>query len=141
MKKSLLLMALLAIGIPCAAKIPVPAFKETPSGLKWVDMREGRGRSPEPGQTCAVLYRAWLHLGNRRGPLVESVQNRKRPFSFVLGSGKALPGLDEAVQTMKPGGKRALVLPPPLAYGDKGSGEQVPPGSTLLLEVELVSAR
>jgi len=119
------------------AKPPLPSFTTTPSGLHYVDMRPGHGRPPEPGETCTVLYRGWLYNNNKRGALVDAAQNPRKPFRFTLGQGK-VAGWDEGLRTMKVGGKRLLIVPPALGYGDRGDGALVPPGATLLYEMELV---
>jgi len=121
------------------ARPALPPFTTTPSGLQYVDMRPGHGRPPAPGQVCAVLYRGWLYQDKKRGPLFDQAQNPRSPFRFPVGQGQVIAGWDEGVQTMKAGGKRVLIIPPALGYGDKGAGDAVPPGATLLFEVELLS--
>ena len=130
--------ALLSIGL-CAARPPLPPFTTTPSGLQFVDMRPGRGRSPQPGQICKVLYRGWLYNDKIRGPLFDAAQDRKNPFRFPVGRGQVIPGWDEGIATMKAGGMRVLIIPPALGYGDRGAGAAIPPGSILLFEVQLLS--
>ena len=63
------------------------------------------------------------------------------PFEFKIGAGQAMKGLAEGVSTMKVGGKRRLVLPPDLGYGDAGAGGDIPPGATLVFDVELLGIR
>jgi len=104
-------------------------------------MRPGKGKAHATGQTCAMLYRGWLYEGNRRGKLFDAAQDRKHPFSFVLGKGEVIAGWDEGIKTMKPGGMRVLILPPALGYGNQGAGPDIPPGATLLFEVELISVK
>jgi peptidylprolyl isomerase len=104
-------------------------------------MRQGQGKAPETGQTCAVLYRGWLYENNRRGKLFDSSQNPRRPFKFRVGKGNVIAGWDEGVKTMKAGGKRLLIVPPDLGYGAEGAGADIPPNATLLFEVELLSIK
>lgn len=132
-----LALAMMCVVLP--ARPALPPFKTTPSGLQFVDMRPGHGPSPKAGQTCAVLYRGWLYNDRKRGALFDSAQDRRKPFRFPVGTGQVIPGWDEGVQTMKAGGLRVLIVPPALGYGDQGSGAAVPPGATLLFEVELLS--
>ena len=132
-------LAAVVLTVGLSAKPPLPAFIKTPSGLQYVDMRPGHGKSPVAGQTCSVLYRGWLYNDKLRGPLFVAAQNPRQPFRFQLGQGKVVAGLDEGVKTMKAGAKRVLIVPSVLGYGDQGSGDAVPPGSTLLFEVELLS--
>lgn len=124
-----------------AAKVPAPPFTATPSGLQYLDLKPGKGGPAQPGRTCAVLYRGWLSQDGKRGKLFDQTQDPGRPFRFVLGQGQVIPGWDEGVQGMRPGGKRVLLVPPGLAYGDQGAGGVIPPGATLLFEVELLSVR
>jgi peptidylprolyl isomerase len=124
-----------------SAKLPVPSFTTTPSGLQYVDIRPGHGKPPAPGQVCSVLYRGWLYQGNKRGKLFDQAQDARSPFRFPIGQGQVIAGWDEGVQTMKPGGKRVLIVPPSLGYGDAGAGDAIPPGATLLFEVELLSVK
>jgi peptidylprolyl isomerase len=124
-----------------SAKPPLPSFVTSPSGLQYVDMRVGHGKQPTTGQVCSVLYRGWLYQGNRRGKLFDSSQNPGKPFRFPIGQGQVIAGWDEGVLTMKPGGKRVLIVPPALGYGDTGAGDAIPPGATLLFEVELLSVK
>jgi peptidylprolyl isomerase len=112
-------------------------FTTTESGLKYFDFTTGAGDSPQAGQTVVVHYTGWLPDGTQFDSSIEGGQ----PFSFVLGQGNVIPGWDEGLSTMKVGGKRQLVIPPDLAYGDQGAGGVIPPGATLIFEVELIEIR
>ncbi len=109
-------------------------YTTTESGLKYYDLVEGEGAMPEAGQTVVVHYTGWLEDGQQ----FDSSLNRGTPFTFTLGQGSVIAGWDEGVATMKVGGKRQLVIPPDLAYGEDGSGGTIPPGATLIFEVELL---
>lgn len=104
------------------------------SGLKYYDFVEGEGDMPEVGQTVVVHYTGWLEDGTK----FDSSLDRGQPFSFPLGQGAVIPGWDEGLATMKVGGKRQLVIPSELGYGEAGSGATIPPGATLVFEVELL---
>jgi peptidylprolyl isomerase len=108
-------------------------YEETESGLQYYDVVEGDGPSPEEGQIVVVDYTGWLEDGTQFDSSIE----RGQPFSFPLGQGSVIAGWDEGVATMKVGGKRQLVIPSDLAYGDSGSGP-IPPGATLIFDVELL---
>jgi peptidylprolyl isomerase len=127
------------MSLALVAKPALPPFTTTPSGLQFVDMRAGHGKSPATGQLCSVLYRGWLYNDKQRGQLFDSAQDARKPFRFPVGQGQVIPGWDEGVKTMKAGGKRVLIVPPALGYGDAGAGDAIPPGATLLFEVELLS--
>jgi peptidylprolyl isomerase len=111
---------------------------QTPSGLSYEDTQVGTGTSPSRGQRCVMHYTGWLYVGGAKGAKFDSSHDRGEPFEFALGMKQVIGGWDEGVASMKPGGKRTLVIPPNLGYGDRGVPGVIPPGSTLLFEVELV---
>ena len=109
----------------------------TVSGLGYVELAEGKGATPAPGQTVSVHYTGWLESGKK----FDSSVDRGQPFEFPIGRGRVIKGWDEGVATMKVGGKRKLIIPAALGYGDRGAGGVIPPGATLIFEVELLAAR
>lgn len=109
----------------------------TPSGLKYVDIVEGTGASPQPGQKVTVHYTGTLEDGKK----FDSSLDRGQPFIFQIGVGQVIRGWDEGVMTMKVGGKRRLTIPPQLGYGVRGAGGVIPPNATLVFEVELLDVR
>ena len=109
-------------------------YTETDSGLKYYDFEEGSGESPQTGQQVQVHYTGWLEDGT----MFDSSLSRGQPFVFPIGMGRVIPGWDEGVATMKVGGKRQLVIPADLGYGERGAGGVIPPGATLIFEVELL---
>jgi peptidylprolyl isomerase len=109
-------------------------FTTTESGLKYFDLIEGEGEMPVPGQIVVVHYTGWLQDGTK----FDSSLDRGEPFAFDLGAGMVIEGWEEGVATMKVGGKRQLVIPSELGYGDTGAGGTIPPGATLIFEIELL---
>ena len=109
--------------------------KKTPSGLTIIEVKEGTGPVAESGQTVTVNYTGRLFYG---GEKFDSSFDHNGPFSFPLGARQVIKGWDEGVAGMKVGGKRQLVIPPDLGYGDRGAGEKIPPGATLIFDVDLV---
>jgi peptidylprolyl isomerase len=107
----------------------------TKSGLKYLDMVEGKGATPKSGQTVSVHYIGTLENGTK----FDSSRDRGRPFEFTLGAGQVIKGWDEGLSTMKVGGRRQLIIPPGLGYGSRGIGP-IPPNSTLVFDVELLKA-
>ncbi len=105
----------------------------TASGLKYADLQEGSGASPQKGQTVVVHYTGWLEDGT----IFDSSLDRSDPIRFTFGTGAVIAGWDEGLATMKVGGKRQLIIPPALGYGDSGQGS-IPGGATLIFEVELL---
>ena len=113
-------------------------MNETPSGLKYEDSVVGTGASPAKGQKCKMHYTGWLYVNGAKGSKFDSSLDRGEPFEFPLGMGRVIKGWDEGVASMKVGGKRTLVIPPALGYGDRGAAGVIPGGATLLFEVELL---
>ena len=107
---------------------------ETATGLGYVDLVEGTGARPRTGDTVRVHYTGWLKSGQK----FDSSHDRGQPLTFPIGRGRVIKGWDEGVGTMKVGGKRKLVIPAHLGYGAQGAGGVIPPGATLIFEVELL---
>jgi len=113
----------------------------TPSGLRIIDVKPGTGPVPKAGQTVTVNYTGWLFVDGKKGKKFDSSLDRAEPFSFALGQGQVIKGWDEGLATMHIGGKRTLIIPPDLGYGARGAGGDIPPGATLIFEVDLLDAK
>jgi peptidylprolyl isomerase len=109
----------------------------TASGLKYIDILEGSGEGPRPGQSVTVHYTGTLEDGTK----FDSSLDRGQPYTFQIGVGRVIKGWDEGVMSMKVGGKRKLIIPAHLGYGARGAGGVIPPNATLLFDVELISVR
>ena len=129
----------LAAALPAAAQQQVT----TPSGLRYTDTKIGKGATARPGGTVFVHYDGWVYLDGLKGRKFDSSRDRGNGrFSFVLGTGRVIKGWDEGVAGMKVGGTRTLIIPPGLAYGDRGAGNgAIPPNATLIFEVELLDVK
>jgi peptidylprolyl isomerase len=109
----------------------------TPSGLKYTDLVVGNGPSPRQGQTAVVHYTGTLTDGTK----FDSSVDRGQPYEFPLGRGRVIRGWDEGVATMKVGGKRRLVVPPALGYGERGQPPKIPANATLVFDIELLGVK
>jgi FKBP-type peptidyl-prolyl cis-trans isomerase FkpA len=109
----------------------------TSSGLQYQEITLGTGESAKAGDNVSVHYTGWLEDGTK----FDSSVDRGQPFEFPLGNGSVIRGWDEGVAGMKVGGVRKLTIPPELGYGDQGAGGLIPPGATLIFEVELLAIK
>ncbi len=108
---------------------------KTDSGLQYWDVKVGLGPFAKDGDVVKVHYTGWFTTGKKFDSSVDAHQ----PYSFTLGKGEVIKGWDEGVTGMKVGGKRQLRVPPELAYGDAGYKTIIPPNSTLIFDVQLLS--
>ena len=119
-----------------AKSTPDEKVISTPSGLKYVDQKVGTGEVARNGMKVRVHYTGWLKDGKK----FDSSVDRGQPFEFTLGAHQVIRGWDEGVAGMKVGGKRKLIIPPQLAYGDRGAGGGlIPPNAELTFDVELLA--
>jgi ketosteroid isomerase-like protein len=124
------------VSMPIKASVLGAKAVTTPSGLRYEDIVAGTGASPQPGQEVAVHYTGTLDDGTK----FDSSLDRGEPIKFKIGVGQVIKGWDEGLMTMKVGGKRKLVIPPQLGYGARRMGP-IPPNSTLVFDVELLSVQ
>src|SRR4051812_39781210 len=119
---------------------PDPNVKvvKTDSGLQYQDLKVGKGDEAKRGDTVEVHYTGWLA---KDGKKFDSSVDRKRTFKFELGAGKVIKGWDEGVAGMKVGGKRKLIIPAKLAYGEREIEDVIPANSDLVFDVELISVK
>jgi FKBP-type peptidyl-prolyl cis-trans isomerase len=115
-----------------APTVDVATMTEHASGFHYEDMVVGSGDEAVPGQPVTVHYIGWFLDGEKFDASVD----RSESFSFMLGAGGVIEGWDQGVAGMRVGGKRRLVLPPAMAYGEAGRSG-IPPNSTLVFDVEL----
>ncbi|GAA2456352.1 FKBP-type peptidyl-prolyl cis-trans isomerase [Streptomyces lavendulocolor] len=110
---------------------------EPPKNLEIKDIWEGDGAEAKAGHTVQVHY---VGVAFSTGEEFDSSWNRGTPLQFPLGAGRVIAGWDQGVQGMKVGGRRQLIIPPHLAYGDRGAGNAIAPGETLIFVCDLVAA-
>ena len=107
-----------------------------PTDLEITDVVEGEGPEATAGSTVSVHY---VGVAHSTGEEFDASYNRGAPLDFRLGVGQVISGWDQGVEGMKVGGRRKLVIPPHLGYGDRGAGSAIKPGETLIFVVDLVS--
>jgi len=138
MKQLLLALALTPLlGTAAMANTVKEQVVTTTTGLKYMDKVVGTGASPSKGNLVTVHYTGTLANGKK----FDSSLDRGKPFTFVIGKGQVIKGWDEGVATMKVGGKRKLIIPPELGYGNRGAGRVIPPNATLNFDVELLDVK
>ena len=113
-----------------------PTFSD--SGLGIIDIETGTGETPAPGQTLVVHYTGWV---SEDGTKFDSSLDRGTPYEFAFGAGRVIAGWDEGLATMKVGGKRRLIIPAELAYGEQGRPPTIPPNAELTFDVEFVEIK
>ena len=106
----------------------------TASGLKITTVQEAKN----PGALAGDIV--WVHYTGKltSGKVFDSSVGKGKPFKFTLGQGEVIKGWDEGIVGMKIGEKRQLTIPPELGYGERGAGNDIPPGATLMFDVEMI---
>jgi FKBP-type peptidyl-prolyl cis-trans isomerase len=140
-------LACVALIAACSGKSePPPATAAAPAAspvteLQIVTLTPGTGATVGGGQIAVVQYTGWLYetgATDHKGKEFDSSRNGRQAFKFPVGTGSVIKGWDQGVAGMKVGENRRLTIPPQLAYGDAGAGGVIPPGATLVFDVELV---
>src|SRR5512139_3956849 len=111
---------------------------EPPTDLVVTDLTVGEGTEATSGSTVSVHY---VGVAHSTGEEFDASYNRGAPLDFRLGVGQVIAGWDQGVQGMRVGGRRRLVIPPHLGYGDRGAGGVIKPGETLIFVVDLLEVR
>ena len=140
------LLACIALTAACSGKSEPPPSAapaaNAVSSLQKTTLKPGTGAAIGGGQIAVVQYTGWLYeagAADHKGKQFDSSRTRRDPFKFPLDTGSVIKGWDQGVIGMKVGESRRLVIPPELAYGDAGAGDGlIPPGATLIFDVELV---
>ncbi|HEU5042358.1 MAG TPA: FKBP-type peptidyl-prolyl cis-trans isomerase [Gemmatimonadales bacterium] len=124
-------------GFSAELGIDPAALTTLPGGLRYQDLSTGQGAEAVEGRTAVVHYTGWLTSGKK----FDSSRDAGQPFAFRLGAGQVIAGWDEGVAGMKVGGRRKLVIPSDLGYGQAGAPPVIPPGATLVFDVELLEVQ
>ena len=136
--------ALLSVLLLAACGGPPPYTGGDVPDLQRIDVAVGEGDAATAGDEVSVHYTGWLYdqdAPDRRGAKFDSSRDRGQPFVFRLGTGRVIRGWDEGVEGMRRGGRRELHIPAFLGYGAEGAGRVIPPGASLVFEVELLDIR
>ncbi|TAA12380.1 FKBP-type peptidyl-prolyl cis-trans isomerase [Pseudoxanthomonas winnipegensis] len=137
----------LALTLALAACAPPRQPIELHGGVDTLQVHEisvGQGAQAKPGDNVSVHYTGWIYddtKPDKHGPKFDSSIDRGTPFTFPLGGGQVIKGWDQGVAGMKVGGKRTLMIPAALGYGDEGAGGVIPPGASLVFDVELLDVK
>ena len=140
----------LALFVACGGKQSAALTSATASSplapavnvLEIGELQSGSGAAITAGQKAAVQYTGWLYESSapdKKGKQFDSLRNSGHPFSFVVGAGEVIKGWDQGVLGMKVGERRRLTIPADLGYGDVGAGDLIPPGATLIFDVDLIA--
>ncbi len=138
------LAAAFAFGLAACARPSMPSVspENQMTTLETQDLVVGQGAEAMAGSTVTVHYTGWLYARaavDHKGQEFDSSRKGGAPFSFVLGQGRVIAGWDQGVAGMRAGGQRRLVIPASLAYGERGAGGVIPPGATLVFDVDLLA--
>jgi FKBP-type peptidyl-prolyl cis-trans isomerase FkpA len=137
------LAALVLIGLisACGGK-PAPATLSGVNSMQTVELKPGSGEAVAAGKIAVVQYTGWLYeasAADHKGKQFDSSRTGGQPFRFPVGAGQVIKGWDQGVAGMKIGESRRLIIPADLAYGDAGAGGVIPPGATLVFDIDLVA--
>ena len=113
-------------------------FISTGKGLQYKDLKSGAGEHAETGDVATIHFASWLDDAGRKGRGIYNTRNHSHPVSFVIGTDRIMPGWNEGVIGMRPGGKRLLKIPAELGYGARGVQDVVPPNASLIFVIELL---
>ena len=126
---------------PESSQSPAAQAPAASAAFASKDVVEGSGEAIKSGETAVVHYTGWLYepaAPDHHGQQFDSSRTHGAPFRFPVGGGRVIKGWDEGVVGMKVGGRRELVIPPEMGYGEEGAGGVIPPNATLIFDVELL---
>jgi len=111
------------------------------SELKIKDIVTGTGPQAVKGASVTVHYTGWIYKNGSRGKKFDSSLDSGQPYTFKLGAGDVIQGWDQGIEGMRVGGKRELIIPPQMGYGEKGYPPAIPRNAILDFEVQLLDVQ
>jgi FKBP-type peptidyl-prolyl cis-trans isomerase FkpA len=138
----IVVVAVLVVLIAGCSGKPNAAPPSGVSSMQSVEIKPGTGEGLTAGKIAVVQYTGWLYEAaakDNKGKQFDSSRNLGRPFRFPVGTGQVIKGWDQGVVGMKVGESRRLIIPADLAYGDSGAGGVIPPGATLVFDIDLIA--
>lgn len=139
MKNSAVIAFLVMLLAAPAVGLADDAFQAGPGGLRFKDLQVGEGAAAQPGMVATIHFIGWLDKDGVRGREIYNSRREGRPVSFVIGTDGVMPGWNEGVVGMKPGGSRMLLLPPAMAFGSRQVDGVVPANAPMMFRIELLS--
>jgi FKBP-type peptidyl-prolyl cis-trans isomerase FkpA len=138
----MMLVAMVVLIGACSRGEPAAAPIGGVNSMQTVELKAGTGDAVTDGKIAVVQYTGWLYeaaAADKKGKQFDSSRSSGQPFRFPLGTGQVIKGWDQGVVGMRIGESRRLIIPPDLAYGDGGAGGVIPPGATLVFDIDLVA--
>ena len=135
------LVVLVGLIAACGAQPSAVAPTSGVTSMQSIELRAGSGAAVTAGKIAVVQYTGWLYEASakdNKGKQFDSSRTGGQPFRFPVGTGQVIKGWDQGVVGMKVGESRRLIIPADLAYGDSGAGGVIPPGATLVFDIDLV---
>ena len=135
------LVVLVGLIAACGAKTGAVTPASGVSSMQSIELTAGSGAAVTAGKIAVVQYTGWLYEASakdNKGKQFDSSRTGGQPFRFPVGTGQVIKGWDQGVAGMKVGESRRLIIPADLAYGDSGAGGVIPPGATLVFDIDLV---
>jgi len=135
----LALVLLLSAGCNAGAWAAGEGFTSAAGGLRYKDLKVGTGEPAASGQIATIHFKGWLDENGSQGREIYSSYSEGQPVRFVIGTDGVMPGWNEGVLGMQPGGKRLLLIPPGMAYGNREIEGVVPANASLMFHIELIA--